>query len=103
MEISYSNLIISMLFNMIDSVPECGIWREGKFVGCADVILNFRKLQISSNGNKNPDRNDRGYCLLCKSLQMVAYRVQMCQNIGNFLKVGCNNFNRLHPFFKSQI
>ena len=38
-------------------MPECGIWREGKFVGCADVILNFRKLQISSNGNKNPDRN----------------------------------------------
>ena len=60
----------------VGCVPECGIWREGKFVGCADVILNFRKLQISSNGNKNPDRNDRGYCLLCKSLQMGAYRVQ---------------------------
>ena len=41
---------------------------------CVDEILNVRKLYISSNGNNNPDRNGRGYWLLCKSLQMSSYR-----------------------------
>jgi hypothetical protein len=32
------------LAKIVNFVPECGIWKEGKFVGCADVILNLRKL-----------------------------------------------------------
>jgi hypothetical protein len=35
------------IVKIVDFVPECGIWREVKFVRCADAMCNFGILEIS--------------------------------------------------------
>jgi hypothetical protein len=35
------------LSKIVDYVPDVKIWEDRKFVGCADEVFNFYKLQIS--------------------------------------------------------
>jgi hypothetical protein len=44
---SWSNLTILQLLNLLSSVPEAKIWGRCKIFGCDDEMCNFGKLWIS--------------------------------------------------------
>ena len=82
--ISFLNLILWMsccntskkaYLKSLGFVPDVIIWEDRKFVGCADEIFNFYKLQISewNHYGWNCALSAQSYCRIFKSIWKTKY------------------------------
>jgi hypothetical protein len=46
---------------IVDSVPESKIWKDWKFVRCANAIYNIAELQVSSNQREHLNTFNNSY------------------------------------------